>query len=163
MRIKKMYQGNLPENKILNTESTSQTDTYSCDYINNLNTGGTGGTCNCKEEVVLYYDEAGTNGEVTLNDSVANYECIEIYKCNAAKKYCSSYKVYNANNKGVDMDLIVTSDINNIYIQTCRANIVGNKITPASYGTNWWKIASQSITVDSTTNSIYIYRVVGYR
>lgn len=36
-KIKKTYQGTIPENKILNTESKSQTDTYSCDYINNLN------------------------------------------------------------------------------------------------------------------------------
>lgn len=35
MKIKKLFQGTIPENKILNTESTSQTDTYSCDYINN--------------------------------------------------------------------------------------------------------------------------------
>ena len=36
MLIKKIFQGEIPENKILNAESTSQTDTYSCDYINNL-------------------------------------------------------------------------------------------------------------------------------
>ena len=36
MRIKKMFQGQLPENKIVNTKSNSQTDTYSCDYINNM-------------------------------------------------------------------------------------------------------------------------------
>ena len=41
MKIKKIYQGELPENKILNAQSTSQTDTYSCDYINNLNTYST--------------------------------------------------------------------------------------------------------------------------
>ena len=35
MKIKKTFQGVIPENKILNAESTSQTDTYSCDYINN--------------------------------------------------------------------------------------------------------------------------------
>lgn len=34
MKIKKQFQGVIPENKILNTESTSQTDTYSCEYIN---------------------------------------------------------------------------------------------------------------------------------
>ena len=34
MRIKKMYQGTVPENKILNTYSDSQTDVYSSDYIN---------------------------------------------------------------------------------------------------------------------------------
>ena len=40
MKIKKIYQGELPENKILNAQSTSQTDTYSCEYINNLGVGG---------------------------------------------------------------------------------------------------------------------------
>ena len=34
MKIKKTFQGVIPENKILNAESISQTDTYSCDYIN---------------------------------------------------------------------------------------------------------------------------------
>lgn len=34
MKIKKTFQGSLPENRIFNTDSTSQTDTYSCDYIN---------------------------------------------------------------------------------------------------------------------------------
>lgn len=34
MKIKKMYQGAVPENKILNTYSDSQTDVYSCDYVN---------------------------------------------------------------------------------------------------------------------------------
>lgn len=36
MRIKKMYQGTVPENKILNTKSDSQTDVYSCDYLNKI-------------------------------------------------------------------------------------------------------------------------------
>lgn len=36
MKIKKMYQGTAPENKILNIKKDSQTDAYSCDYINNL-------------------------------------------------------------------------------------------------------------------------------
>ena len=42
MKIKKIYQGELPENKILNAQSTSQTDTYSCEYINNMSFGGSG-------------------------------------------------------------------------------------------------------------------------
>lgn len=46
MRIKKMFQGTVPENKILDTTSSSQTDTYSCRKINELvaNAGGGGGT-----------------------------------------------------------------------------------------------------------------------
>lgn len=36
MRVKKMFQGKVPENKILSTYSDSQTDTYSCDYVNHI-------------------------------------------------------------------------------------------------------------------------------
>lgn len=41
MKIKKMYQGTVPENKILDTYSTSATDTYSCNYVNGLETYST--------------------------------------------------------------------------------------------------------------------------
>lgn len=34
MKIKKTFQGTVPENKILNSDSSSETDTYSCKYIN---------------------------------------------------------------------------------------------------------------------------------
>ena len=37
MRIRKAYQGTVPENKILDTYSTSQTDTYSCNFTNSFN------------------------------------------------------------------------------------------------------------------------------
>lgn len=46
MKIRKKFQGVLPEHKILDTISSSQTDTYSCRKINELvaNAGGGGGT-----------------------------------------------------------------------------------------------------------------------
>ena len=34
--IRKDYQGTIPTNKILNEQTNSNTDTYSCDYINNM-------------------------------------------------------------------------------------------------------------------------------
>lgn len=34
MKIKKTYQGTVPENKIVNTYTESGTDTYGCDYVN---------------------------------------------------------------------------------------------------------------------------------
>lgn len=37
MKIRKAYQGTVPENKILDTYSESQTDTYSCNYVNKSN------------------------------------------------------------------------------------------------------------------------------
>lgn len=37
MKIRKSFQGTIPENKIMDTLNNSQTDTYSCRYINKLN------------------------------------------------------------------------------------------------------------------------------
>lgn len=42
MKIKKMFQGEIPENKILNTDSNSKTDTFSCYYLKNNFSGGGG-------------------------------------------------------------------------------------------------------------------------
>lgn len=36
MKIRKAFQGTIPDNKILDTYSTSQTDTYSCNYVNGI-------------------------------------------------------------------------------------------------------------------------------
>ena len=41
MIIQKKYQGTVPENKILDTHSNSNTDTYSCNYTNKANTYST--------------------------------------------------------------------------------------------------------------------------
>lgn len=41
MKIRKAFQGTMPENKILDTYSTSQTDTYSCNYVNVFNSYST--------------------------------------------------------------------------------------------------------------------------
>lgn len=41
--IRKDYQGTIPTNKILNEQTDSNTDTYSCDYINNMTFESSGG------------------------------------------------------------------------------------------------------------------------
>lgn len=71
MKIKKVYQGELPENKILNSQSTSQTDTYSCEYINGLSTGGG----------VKSYIQAALNSNVTVvNGNTGTSTLIEFNK-----------------------------------------------------------------------------------
>lgn len=41
MRIRKTFQGQLPENKVIDGYSNSQTDAYSCNRINRINKEGT--------------------------------------------------------------------------------------------------------------------------
>ena len=63
MKIRKAFQGTVPENKILDTYSTSQTDTYSCNYINNKSKVAT-----------LWSGSSGSTGDKTLNESLENYD-----------------------------------------------------------------------------------------
>ena len=44
MKIVKKFQGTVPDNKILDTYSTSQTDTYSCNQINKISNYSTAET-----------------------------------------------------------------------------------------------------------------------
>lgn len=59
MRIKKAFQGKIPENKIMNVDSDSETDTYSCKKINEM-VGGAGS--------VTPEDVANWNAELTEPD-----------------------------------------------------------------------------------------------
>ena len=54
MKIRKKFQGTVPDNKILNTNSDSQVDTYSCDKINRLVklSGNSGMDFSTEEQVV---------------------------------------------------------------------------------------------------------------
>jgi hypothetical protein len=56
MKIRKTFVGNLPGNKIVNSNSTSETDTYSCKYLNERN-------------VIVSSEEPTTGGEVWLQKS----------------------------------------------------------------------------------------------
>ena len=62
MKIRKAFQGTVPENKILDTYSTSQTDTYSCNYVNN------------KTKFKTLWSGNVNAGYVTLNESIQNYD-----------------------------------------------------------------------------------------
>ena len=73
MKIKKIYQGELPENKILNAQSTSQTDTYSCDYINNLSTNG--GSSEVETIRVRY--ASSSNWKITENNIMPFNEVVQ--------------------------------------------------------------------------------------
>lgn len=147
MKIKKMYQGTVPENKILNTYSDSQTDVYACNFINGE---------------ILYDDEAGTNGAITLADDLKNYRYIEIfyYNKNHTGAY-SSVKVYNPNGKLVNLSqLVPVKASSRVYLDATTISCSGNSIT-ISNSFNWAYQPSPYVVGD--TNVFYITKVVGYK
>jgi hypothetical protein len=94
MRIKKMYQGTVPENKILNTYSDSQTDVYSCNFLNGK---------------TIYDNTDGSNGNITLSESIEDASSILIeYKCNTYGY--KTEKILNPNGKDIILDYLTVAN-----------------------------------------------------
>ena len=99
------------------------------------------------EEFVLYNNEEGSIDAITLNDDVSNYKYIEIF-CDAGYT-----KLYHPNGKGITLSTIVNADT--IYYSGVRYTISGRTITP-SFNKAWYLSTTN-------TNTIKLYRVVGYK
>jgi len=132
--------------KTLNVYSTSQTDTYSCNYVNGKTDG-----------IILYDNSSGTTSTVPLSDSIANYDYIEIYYKTNDNNTISSKKIYP-----ISTSNIVCLDFSYDYSGTVyhkTANVQAN-------GTNITFLSNKEFVNFGTNNSgnyIYITRVIGYK
>lgn len=154
--------------KLLNifkkTKTTTDEFTYPCSYLNPILDGLTGYS--------LFSNDSGTTGNITLNDSVTNYEYLEIFYKNV-DNICSSIKVKNPNGKVVGLSCPVTFTGGNgnggLYaIHSRIIDISGTSIATHSSNNNgsyYGAIAlweNSSATLDKT-NYIYITKVIGYK
>lgn len=107
---------------------------------------------------ILYENEAGTNENITLIESVANFKYIEIYFKDDYWTY-SSVKIPSPNNKRTKLSTVgVYQNDNVMMILTREVLIKDNSITTVDFGHyNSW---NNNITKD---NYIYITKVIGYK
>ena len=107
----------------------------------------------------------GTDGTVTLSDSSANYDYLEIYfRSNDGTDNIGSQKVYQPNGKKTFLLYWFlfdgSSGTNNTYAKIKKVNISNNSISVASYV----EINVDGGNVSSNTNNlIYITKVIGYK
>lgn len=112
---------------------------------------------------VLYNDSngTGTNSTVTLSESAANFDYLEIYYY--ASSLHKSEKIYSPNGKKVDLSInAYYQDGNNLYqyFYTKIMNISGTSMTvDKNLEVRFYNKTINNVTQD---NRIYIYRVVGY-
>ena len=138
------------EGEIIQEDGTaSETNVYSSVAMDNK--------IQALKRVTLYENASGTNANLTLNDSVANYEDIEIFYKSNDNAY-SSVKVNNANNKNIVLINMTPNTTNNVlYVKATVVKAQNNSITVVDglegYG-------SGGIT---TGNKNYIVKVVGYK
>ena len=196
--IRKTFQGVMPENKILNSESNSQTDTYSCDYINNMkvdaenidelpvgtrveyngteipdgweevpkennvvNTHSTSQTdtysCNyindnIKGKVVQLYGKITTKDTFTLKDNVNNYELIVIVASTNIYNCYTYSNVYNTH----------MNDLKSWTVQKLLY-IYGDVMKPSAHFKMYDNILDVTTLSDISDNALIIYGVYGVK
>lgn len=110
------------------------------------------------KEFILYDNTSGSNETITLSDIVSNYNYIEIFYAYGGNYY-SSVKVYTPNKLVNLVGCMVNQTAKNVYLAGTNLKINGNKITPEYFGE--YQLNGNNLI--STTNRIWITRVVGYK
>ena len=154
----------LEKTAVKTSTTTSATDTYSCTYINTQ-------VDNLKA-YSLYDNSTGTTGDVTLSDSSANYNYLEIFYKNV-DGLVNSTKVYSPNGKYANLLCAVSftggTGNNALFALHSRCVTINtNKIKTLSTTNNGsyyagfalWSGGSPTVEIN---NYISIIKVVGYK
>lgn len=115
-----------------------------------------------RSEKMLYVNDSGSSGTITLSESSANFSMMEIYAMNNDGKRGYT-KVFYPHNKDVTLD-IATPNYPTYYGKAKGYTISGTSITLSmSIRTMEYYFANGTSTSSSNSNSISIYKVIGYR
>ena len=147
--VNDLYDNKLDADQVVNTQSNSQTDTYSCDYSNDhFELKGT----------VLYDNPSGSSDNITLSDSASNYSCIEIFY-EGAYNY-NSTRIFNPNGKSAYLFAGWFNNNSSGNIKIANVNISGTSITKINYAALNYSSQNAYATEE---NAILIRKVVGYK
>lgn len=113
-----------------------------------------------KDGTTLYENETGTTGNIVLSEKLSNYKYIKVF-----------WKVGN-NNRGEEVSVALNKNINlslidftdsKIWIHTKTMTMEDTKLTVKRYKEYSITDSSQWTPYGSSTNSIAIVKVVGYK
>ena len=116
-------------------------------------------------EFVLYDNSTGTNGNVTLSETAANFTYIEIYfrDNNSSEFHCE--KIYSPNGKSTTIGFIRNyADSGGVlysYLFSKYITISGTTIT--NVRNDYTQFRAKVVNDHNANNNVYIFRVVGYR
>ena len=110
----------------------------------------------------LYENASGTNGTVTLSETAANFNHIQIFFNKTSDRY-SSVDVWAPNGKNVSLELTYVENNNNFaQTQAKRMAISGSNITLVSNSFGGINFSGSTSTVFNN-NELKIYKVLGYK
>lgn len=122
---------------------------------------------NSLEPVTLYDNASGSNSTITLSDSVANYNFIEIY-FKSDDGFVKSTKIFG-DTAYAELTIIqpLTSAENGMYIKTRIVTLNATTISTTRDGNNNYLAKTMYVTTSGTAqldvNYIYITKVLGYK
>ena len=132
---------------IVDGHSTSTQDGYSANYVNNnFQLKGT----------ILYQNNSGATGNITLNDAIENYKYYEIIP------YGNEYQ---ATKNRVGTNSIISKfafDGTYIYSATETISLSGTSLTKSGIA-GWYGTTSNPYQNQSTSDWYSIYQVIGYK
>ena len=108
---------------------------------------------------------SGNQGNITLSDSAANYDYLEIFYAthNLGGDGYKSVKIANPNGKTIDLDMVIRkSDDNVMYFISNLYDISGTTLTLKAIGSSY-VYNNSSNNVNTSTNYIYVKKVVGIK
>lgn len=115
-----------------------------------------------RSEKMLYVNDSGSSGTITLSESAAHFSIMDIYAMNNDGKRGYT-RVFYPHNKDVTLD-IATPSYPTYYGKAKGYTISGTSITLSmSSRTMEYYFANGTTTNSSNSNSISIYKVIGYR
>lgn len=115
-------------------------------------------TINALNPVVLYNNTNGATGTVTLSETAANFQYLEILYSKGG--IYQSVKVYSPNNKKVSLLVGYLNSSSEAQLQLAKATISGTQITRDTGGYINFSTSSHSM---GTSTEVGIHRVLGYR
>lgn len=138
-------------NNIRNTHTTSDTETYSCNYLNNI----------INNNDTLYESTDGTTGNVSLCKSITNYDYLDIvYGDNTRKmiqRIATNSTIFNLSRQIIDAD-------KNLFFRNTQYTLSSNSISVQYFNAYTIYAANNNIVFETTSASgNTIYKVIGYK
>lgn len=109
--------------------------------------------------VSLYENTSGENGDITLSETAANFNLIDIMY--AKGETFQSVRVWSPNGKSVSLIMGYKMSDTDTQIQTPCIKINGTKLTKTSKG--GVNLGTGGTVNGFTANEVRIYKVVGYK
>lgn len=115
-------------------------------------------------EHVLFDNENGAAGAITLSQPASEFKYLEIYFEDNNLNGAGYTKVYNPDGKEVDLSIVEATPTDMTYIRRTSYSISDTTITPISMGyLNFGATTGTSVSVSTGTNYLRITRVVGIK